>query len=341
MDLAFGCLPTTIGSMPQIDAEQACEQVSLFLKDLPAWPQLPNRSYLENMYVQFSEGYPGIVIDTGKKSIYVNKIESRGKELQNLYSAYSENDFSRFGISPDYAAGLDAFLKLAISPLAAKGQITGPISWGLTVTDNEKKSILYDDVLSDAAAKSLRLKASRMENELKKLFKNTVIFLNEPFIASFGSDSFFLSREKVITLMEEVLGGISGIKGVHCCGNADWSMMLDTSIDIISFDTYNYAESLTLYQEEVKSFIAKGGAIAWGIVINEEKALAGETVASLKDRLEEAIAPFTRNGPNFKTFIQQSLVTPSCSLASMSVDGAGKALELLTGLSDRIRSRYL
>jgi len=141
--------------------------------------------------------------------------------------------------------------------------------------------------------------------------------------------------------MEEVLGGISGLKGVHCCGNTDWSVLLDTSIDILNFDTYNYAESLTLYPAEVKRFIDRGGVIAWGIVANDEEPLAGETVASLKDRLEEAIAPFSRNGIKFDQLVKQSLLTPSCSLASMSIDAAGRALELLADLSDNMRRRYL
>jgi hypothetical protein len=228
-----------------------------------------------------------------------------------------------------------------LSPKAVKGQVTGPVSWGLTVTDENKKSVIYDDVLGDAAARLLRLKAAWMENALRKLSKNTIIFLDEPYMVSFGSAFFSVSREKVIELMEEVLGGISGLTGVHCCGNTDWSVLLDTSIDILNFDTYNYAESLTLYPAEVKKFIDRGGVIAWGIVANDEEPLSGETVPSLKDRLEEAMAPFTRNGLKFDQLVKQSLLTPSCSLASMSVDAAGRALELLADLSDNMRRRYL
>ena len=55
--IEFGCLPTMIGSMPQTDAKEACSMVTKYLPDLPAWPQLPLRSRLENMYVQFSEGF--------------------------------------------------------------------------------------------------------------------------------------------------------------------------------------------------------------------------------------------------------------------------------------------
>ena len=118
-------------------------------------------------------------------------------------------------------------------------------------------------------------------------------------------------------------------------------MLLGTSTDIISFDAYNYAESLTLYPAEVKRFLSRNGAIAWGIVPNDEKQLAGETASSLKDRLEEAMAPFTRNGIPFKQLIEQGLLTPSCGLASLTEEAAARVLELLAELSLNIRKRYM
>jgi len=341
-DTKFGCLPTIIGSMPQTDPSAACSQITHYLKDIPAWPQLPKRSFLENMYVQYSEGFPGVVIEMEGERIYVDRSQDVSALLERLYTAYLENNADEFPISEEYAAGLEAFLGLDdISPRAMKGQVTGPVSWGLTVTDKDKRSIIYDDVLGDAAAKLLRLKASWQEKKLSKISSNTIIFVDEPYMTSFGSAFVSISREKVISLLNEVFGGISGLKGVHCCGNTDWSVLLDTNADILNFDTYNFAESLTLFPAEVKKFLERGGAVAWGIVPNEAEVLAGETVASLKERLEEAIAPFTRNGIPFSQLIEQGLLTPSCSLTTLSEEASARALELLTDLSAAIRKRYL
>jgi len=338
--IEFGCLPTIIGSMPHTDPSEACAQVSHYLKDIPAWPQLPKRSFLENMYAQFSQGFPGLVVE-GER-IYVDRSQDLNEPLEKLYAAYIENNVDEYPISAEYAAGLHSFLALEnLSPLVVKGQITGPISWGLTITDNNRRSVIYDEVLADAAAKLLGLKAAWQERVLSKLSKNTIIFVDEPYMSSFGSAFVSISREKVIELLEEVFGGIRGLKGVHCCGNTDWSVLLGTSIDILSFDAYNYAESLSLYPDEVKKLLDGGGVIAWGIVPNEAEALAGEMVASLKDRLEEAMAPFTRKGVHFKQLIEQGLLTPSCTLTPLSKEAAGQALELLVELSAAMRKRYM
>jgi len=339
--IEFGCLPTIIGSMPHTDPSEACSQVIHYLKEIPAWPQLPKRSFLENMYVQFSQGFPGAVVK--EDSIYIDRSQDLDKPLERLYAAYLGNDIDKYPISSDYAAGLHSFLALKnLAPRVVKGQITGPISWGLTVTDDSRRAILYDDTLADAMAKLLRLKAAWQEKTLSQISRNTIIFVDEPYMVSFGSAYVSLSRERVINLLEEVFGGISGLKGVHCCGNTDWSVLLGTSADILSFDAYNYAQSLSLYPAEIKKFLDRKGTIAWGIIPNNEDLLAKESVASLKDRLDEAMAPFTRSGISFKQLLQQGLLTPSCGLAPLATkEAAAQALELLAGLSMRIRKRYM
>jgi methionine synthase II (cobalamin-independent) len=338
-DARFNCLPTIIGSMPHTDPVKACSLIAEYLKDIPAWPQLPRRSFKEGMCPQFSQGFPGIVVT--EDSIYTDRSQDWDKPLEELYTAYLDNNINKYPVTADYAAGLHAFLAMKnLSPRAVKGQVTGPISFGLTVTDDSKRAILYDDMLSDAAAKLLRLKAGWQEKALAKISENTIIFVDEPAMSSYGSAFFSLPRERVIALLEEVLGGIGGLKGIHCCGNTDWSLILGTSTNIVSFDAYNYAQSLTLYPVEVKRLLDRGGAIAWGIVPNTEDSLVIETVSSLKDRLEEALVPFTRKGIPFKQLFEQSLLTPSCSLASLTEEASVNALELLVKLSQEMRKRY-
>jgi methionine synthase II (cobalamin-independent) len=337
--IEFNCLPTIIGSMPQTDPKEACALVAKYLPDLPAWPQLPKRSHLENMYVQFSEGFPGIVIEGAK--VYVERSADFDSRLEQLYNADAENNPDNYGISAEYAAGLHAFLALKEDhPRMVKGHVTGPITWGLMVTDREQRGILYDDLLAEALAKFLRLKAMWQERFLRQIAPETIIFVDEPYLTSLGTAFVAVPNEQVTTLLEVVLSGITGLKGVHCCGSTDWSLILKSSTDILSFDAYNYADSLGCYPAEVKAFLEKGGNIAWGIIPNEEEAVARESLGSLNDRLGEAMATFTREGLSFKQLVAQSLLTPSCTLASLSLEASVRALELLAELSARVRKKY-
>jgi methionine synthase II (cobalamin-independent) len=335
----FGCLPTAIGSMPHVNPDEACSQVMNHLPDIPAWPQLPRRSPEENMVIQFSEGFPGVVMKGYK--IHIEPSANFEGELEQIYIDCEQDDANRYGISAKYAAGLHAFISQAAGSKMVKGQVTGPITWGLTVTRQNGLGILYDDTLAEIAAKFLRLKASWQEHILKGISPNTVIFVDEPYLVSLGSVFTPIPEEKVPVLLEEVLKGIKGTKGLHCCGNTNWSILLDTNINILSFDAYSYASSLSTHSDKVKSFLKRGGSIAWGIVPNNEEALAKESSASLRDRLEEAMSPFARDGIRFRQIVSQSLITPSCGLEGLSLEASNRALELTAKLSHDLRSRYV
>jgi hypothetical protein len=335
-------LPISLGSMPYLDPETACQLILRNSPQIPAWPQLPKRSFLENMYVQYSEGFPGVVLEDGR--IYVDRSQDLDPALEKLYLAYLEDDLDHAAIGADYAAGLPAFLRALDSTgdqlVAIKGQVTGPVSWGLVVVDQNRRPILYDKVLADAVAKHLRLKAAWQERELRQLWPTVITFVDEPYMASFGSAFVSLGREQAITLMEEVLAGIQGIKGVHCCGNTDWSILLSTSIDILSLDAYDYAGALSLYPDEVEAFLERGGIIAWGIVPTSEQVYQ-ETAESLVEKLYQAMNLLVKKGIPFDQLLKSALISGSCGVGPSSEPTAERVLSLAAEVSARMREKHL
>jgi hypothetical protein len=128
-----------IGSLPHTDAEAATRLMLRAFGEVASWPQLPRLSFRENMYAQYSEGMPGIRVDAEAKRLWFQLDETLAPDLEEFYQAVIDEDLDRFRISRDYAAGLDALLggtfadELAERPYV-KGHVTGPISYGLTVT---------------------------------------------------------------------------------------------------------------------------------------------------------------------------------------------------------------
>ncbi len=335
-----GLLPIHVGSLPHENAREACAAIRASFPDLPGWPQLPKRSFLENMYVQFSEGFPGLVLE-GER-VCVDRTRDLTADLERLYAAYLESDLDAYALTPSYAAGWVEWAKGEFDGCqAVKGQVTGPVSWSLTVLDQDRRPILYDEVLADAAARHLRLKAMWQERELRRFHPTTIILLDEPYMSSFGSAYVALTRERVVALMEEALGGLEGLKGVHCCGNTDWSVVLSAPIDILSFDTYDYAESLSLYANEVKGFLRRGGIIAWGIVPRTREGLERETPESLVGKLLEAMDLLVAKGIDLDDLLAASLISPCCGLGSLVVRDAERVLELTAAVSSEMRERYL
>lgn len=331
-------LPMSVGSVPHPDPKQACDLVLKNFPQIPTWPQLPKRSFLENMYVQYSERFPGVVLEQDR--IYVDRDQDLDEPLEALYIAYLKNDVEHGAISKEYAAGLPELVNRSLPGLTAvKGQVTGPVSWGLVVVDQNRRPVLYDEILADAVAKHLRLKARWQEKQLQKLSPKVITFIDEPYMSSFGSAYVSLSREQAITLMEEVLAGLEGIKGVHCCGNTDWSLLLATSIHILNLDAYGYAETLALYADDVKAFLNRGGIIAWGIVPASEVIYA-ETPEHLLERLEQAMQMLVTKGIPLDNIVEASLITPSCGTGSLSAETAEKVLATTARVSQLARQKF-
>lgn len=332
------CLAAALGSLPLTDARAACSHVLRHFPAIPMWPQLPKLTFRENMYVQFSEGLPGANVIGDRLYVDMDHVE---QDLERLYLAYLGDDAEGLGaVSRAHAEGLAMFLNLkpALSgAVAVKGQVTGPISLGLQVTDWNRRPILYDEIMADALSKLLRLKATWQERQLGTLGPRTLLFVDEPFLSTFGSAYVSLSREQVLCSLEEVFAGIQGLKGLHCCGNTDWGMLLDTSVDVISFDAYEYAVPFGLYAAEIRSFLRRGGVIAWGIVPNDGERLAAETVESLVARLQGAMDLLVQKGISLDDLLHRSLVTAACGLGTLSVPDATRACELTAGVSEQMQ----
>ena len=324
-------LSTAIGSLPHTDPGQACALMLDALPEMPTWPQLPRRSFLENMYAQYSEGLPGIRV-----------IEEDGRIWFQV-----DEDLDRFAVSEEYAAGLHYFLSGALSyELGSlefvKGQATGPISFGLTVTDQNRRASLYNETLEQVIVKGLALKARWQSRELRKAAPGAkvVMFFDEPYLVSVGSALISVSREQVVRDISDcITGSGADINGVHCCGNTDWSVLFETGVDIVNFDAFDFLDNFIAYDGEIKAHVRRGGVIAWGIVPNDERAF-DETGEMLAGVIEGAFDTLEARGVERAALARQSIVSPACGLGTASVEVAERAMALLAEVSGILRERY-
>jgi methionine synthase II (cobalamin-independent) len=287
------------------------------------------------MYVQYSEGLPCLTVDRDRERIYFDTGRDVMAEMEAFYAGVIEGDLNRFAISEEYAPGfyrlIEALSGKAHDSLACvKGQVVGPISFGLTVTDQNKKAVLYHDELMDAALKSISMKAAWQVRELKKVCPQVMIWLDEPYLASFGSAYVSLSANQVLSCIGEVVQSIhaaGALAGIHCCGNTDWSLLMNTELDIINFDAYDYFKGMTLYPEALKEFLERGRLLALGIVPTSDR-IENETVESLSAKLDERLRILSaKTGLGVDAIWQRCLLTPSCGTGTLSEELAHKVLE--------------
>jgi len=337
----FKGLPTSLGSLPLKDEVVACNVVLENLKEIPAWPQLPQRSFKENMYVQFAYNLPGVKIDAIGRKVYLDTSENNA--LEEFYSKLIGGNLEDFAYERDYFAGFYEMLSRKEElkeAKAIKGQITGPISMGLQLVDQEKRSIIYNKEYYDLLVQNLKMMATWQERKLEELVKDTILVVDEPYLTMVGSAFVTLKREEIIQDIKEVTSKLQGLKGLHCCGNTDWSIPLESGIDVLSFDTYDYGHILSLYAEKIQDFLSQGGAIAWGIVPWREDLIKNESPASLLAKLEDAMKNLVKRGVDEGQLFEQSLITPTCGLSALEVMMTARVMKLLREVSGLYREKY-
>jgi len=337
-------MATAIGSLPYTDPEEACAVTLRHLTEVPAWPQLPRRDFRENMYAQYSEGLPGVVVDKERRKVYCDTSRDLLPEVEEVYRAYLDGDYASMTISPEYAAGLHAFAARVeeegkVYPIL-KGQVTGPISFGLTVLDENDRPILYNDQLADAMVRVLNMKARWMESFLRGTgaAEDVLIFFDEPYLVSVGSALVSVGPERVVDSIRQCMEGLSCLTGAHCCGNTDWTLLFKAGVRVVNFDAYQYMESMALYPAEVTAFLEAGGVLAWGLVPNNA-AVDGETVESLARRFEEGVDLLASRGVDRGLLARRAMITPTCGLEGLTAERAERAYTLTNKLSGLLRGR--
>lgn len=336
---SFHFLTTHVGSVPHKDPAALTHRLAALL-DIPAWLQLPRRHYLENIYTQYAATLPGAVVDPEKeKAVMHTDAPDFDAQLEAFYQSVIDDDLAHFALTPDCALGFFALLdELKAKPAAwVKGQVMGPISFGLTVTDQALRASLYNEVMADALVKNMSMNSRWQARQLKTIGENVILFVDEPYMASFGSAFVSLSREQALGYMNEVYDAVhaeGALVGVHCCGNTDWGLLLDSQADILNLDAYSFLDNLALYPTEFRLFLDRGGAVCWGVIPNDER-IHRETPRSLADRLlrgfqliaDKAAARGVRITAD--ELAARSLLSPACGLGSTTVEIAEKVFDAL------------
>jgi hypothetical protein len=352
---------TGVGSLPHLSVTDALADVLAFCPDYPYWPQLPRLSWREDMYRQFSAGLPGLTRDgdrsTSGRIAWRHDDEARrglGEVYEDVLAGVKS--LGNWAVPREDAAGLyalDEALTLSAGArgfAGLKGEITGPISLGLAVTDENGRALLYQEDLMDGVARALALRARWQEDFLAHLAGRaarggeatglTLMSVDEPYLGTFGSAYFPYRPETVLNYLEIFAATLRGIWGVHCCANTDWEFVMASPVRFLSFDAYSYGERLVLYPEAVRRFLDGGNSLVWGIVPTATEDLAAEDGPSLTRRLVGHFETLVARGVSERALARQSMVTPACGLAGLSVEGARRAMGLAAAVSEAARLEF-
>ncbi len=338
MPIPGNLLTTAMAVMPHKDVDRALEIVMAL--DVPFWPQLPNYSYYEDMYVQAAEHFPGILLDMEKQTLGFS-MDKFILEFEETMARFDDPGY--FDVSETYSAVYHRFLSQDLSDRPAiRGQLEGPVSFGFNVLDQNDRPILFDDTIRpfmfEFMAKRINIQLSR----LKKLNPNAFMFIDEPGLQFIFSAMSGYDDLKAKTELDEFFSMIDSPRGIHLCGNPDWDFLLNLDINILSMDIYTNAEIFASCAKSIKRFLDRGGIIVWGIVPTGFEAYEKENLSFLAMTLETIWKQLGRKGIDMDQILANSMLSPAtcCLINPDKEKTVEKAFHMVNALSHTLKTKY-
>jgi hypothetical protein len=320
------CGTTAMGIMPHRDIERALE-LALSL-DIPFWPQLPRVSLYEDMYVQASQSFPGIAVDShkGRLSFDTARFE------QELDAYFVKMDVPEtFALTAEYSAVFHKFLSRDLQGhRAIRGQNIGPVSFGFKVLDEKLKPIIYNDQARTVLFDFIQKKANVQYGALKERNPNAFVWLDEPGLGYVFSGLSGYNDQQAKEDYRDFVAGLEGPRGLHLCAEVNLPYLLELGVEIVSFDAYQIGFMPKEYADSVAEFVKSGGVISWGIVPTESTVLAPQTPETLAGTLADYWNVVSQNtGLSLHQIAMQALVAPArCCLSDIGQSSAADKMSV-------------
>lgn len=336
------CLPLPLGGLPHRDAASALAVMQRYAGSIIAWPQLPKRTFREQSFVQSALGFPGLVIEAAQQRIYVDRGQAE-LGLDRLALAYLKNDLEYASLANDDATGLYTVLRSGErlrQAKALKGQLIGPISLAMYLVDEEQRPLIMDQVLFDAICQHVHLRATWQEARLGESGHTTIVCLDEPFLELLGSPFLPCSWQTASDKIEEALSGVRGCRGLYAGNAQNWQQLFQLSVGLLIANIPQQGRLLLEASEQFAAFLERDGVLGLGILPNNEEQLLQLSTEDLVAQVQTFIEQCATAGIQTERLVRQLVISSIDSLGWLSVASAERALQLMSEVSQQLRTHY-
>jgi hypothetical protein len=317
-------LASAVGSLPHADASEAVVFTLERQPRLPAAPSLPRLSPVEGMIPQAAWGIAGVlVLPDGSLLVDEAAVDPEAPLDPGL-------DAAPF-------ASLRAFLDAIAGRVAPfKIQLTGPVTLGLAL---HAVGVPADRAFA-VAGKAVSARVQEVLGSARRVAPGAtpLVFLDEPGLTAALEPGFPLGVDDTLDLVSSALAAVEGgaIAGLHCCGRADWPVVLQAGPQMLSLPVDAGAAD---HPGAFADYLDRGGWLAWGAVPTDRP--LGETAEILWRRLVAEWETLAEAGCEPTRLVEQALITPACGLVGLDVAQAAHVLDLTNHLAQRVEARAL
>ncbi|HSG77973.1 MAG TPA: hypothetical protein VLD62_00205, partial [Acidimicrobiia bacterium] len=276
---------------PHLDPHEAASFVAR-TADIPYLAQLPNRHPEEGMLLQWGDGLCGC---------------GAGGALGLEFGAREGDRSEAFvGAEVSLAATIEATVKT---------QATGPVTLGLAMLagghpgGDDLWSCVVEGLVDRIASHLARIAGARPDVDV-------VLVLDEPALGTGDPDVDVGPAREVLA---EIFDRLPLRPGIHCCGDAPWSALLDLRPSSLSFDPSAIGRGFERSIDDLARAVSEGTRIIWGAVPTVPPPLPSlDLLVSRIRRIEGALV---MAGADLRR-LGDAWVSPACGMSGLTEDQA-------------------
>ena len=345
MKLNFRNLPTA--SLPYEDIK-ICKRMMLRLyENIPFLAELPKIDPNDNIINRTLENIPGI--QYSEKKILIDdyttaEFVKASSELSHAFDNLDTSIIDTYSSSAPYWEIYTEMLK-RINPEYTIIKLIGPFSLAEMIFNVNTVTLLREKAYRKYLIQAVGAKALWYINKIKSISPNTklIVLFEEHQLYKFGSikrNNEEITKETIITMFSKLFQKIQscgGLVGVQSFEKCNWQLLIDSNVNLISFDAYNNTTSLDIIAEKLGKFLAMGGYINWAIIpVNNEKSIRALNIDFANKLFTKAIENLSSEGVSLDLLYKNCTVSVQGNLDKLPILFAEKALMIESQLGKKI-----
>ncbi|MCQ2740124.1 MAG: hypothetical protein MJ237_07850 [bacterium] len=335
------------GDLPYERLQLAVNLVAKKFAECPFIASLPNIYPDDTILKRTLGNMPGIIF---KDNTVCIATASAGfeKELEELNNAYA---FSKDELLEKYAYDSKFFEKYLhiIKKFKSKYaciNLLGIFSLSQMLSQNLQEHVLTDNTYRKALMKMICVKANWIIKKIKEYCPDTIpiVIFEEPLFAQLSilrHTNELITKEFITDIFSLVIRKIKSygaITCIQCFEKCDWTIPIDSGVDIISYDAYNNPNNLSVMPDAVNKFLSRGGLISWGIIpAASENVVKSLSADYLYNRLKTTIDGVALSGVSQEMLYDSVLVSLNGNTSHLSVIFAEKLFLFLPKIAATVR----
>lgn len=335
-----------MGALPYESVEPATRMIVKLFEKIPYCPFFSKIPADENLLSASLRKIPGVSVSNKKVSFNpqaANFIQACTK-LDKAFSNPKKNSIEPYAMQSVFSEKFFNIIKKHKSPNAVIN-IIGPYTLSQILKNCAEEQIVTDKNYRRLIIQSISVKALATIEKIKSLSPDTqpIVILEEYLLGGFGTlkrENEEITSELVTSILARVVEKIKesgAIVAVRCNEKCDWQIPINAGVDMIAFDAYNNPNNLSIFPEQVTSFLRRGGKIIWEIIptTNETivKNIDNETISR---RLIATMNGLVESGVPVKLVYDSAIVSTLGDVDHLSVIFAEKVLIMSTQIPRRI-----